>query len=41
MAHDENNDCKSGDRVRIVQHRPLSKRKRWKVEETVAKVTRV
>jgi small subunit ribosomal protein S17 len=41
MAHDENNDCKSGDRVRIVQHRPLSKRKRWKVQETVAKMTRV
>lgn len=41
MAHDENNDCKSGDRVQIVQHRPLSKRKRWKVQETVAKVTRV
>lgn len=41
MAHDENNDCKPGDRVRIVQHRPLSKRKRWKVQETVAKVTRV
>jgi small subunit ribosomal protein S17 len=41
MAHDENNDCKSGDRVRIVQHRPLSKRKRWKVQETVVKATGV
>ena len=35
MAHDENNDCKTGDRVRIIEHRPLSKRKRWKVQETV------
>ena len=41
MAHDENNDCKPGDRVRIVQHRPLSKRKRWKVQETVVKATGV
>jgi len=41
MAHDENNDCKTGDRVRIIEHRPLSKRKRWKVQETVAKATGV
>jgi small subunit ribosomal protein S17 len=39
MAHDENNDCRNGDRVRIVEHRPLSKRKRWKVQETVAKAS--
>ena len=39
MAHDENNDCQNGDRVRIIEHRPLSKRKRWKVRETVAKAT--
>ncbi|MDG2050128.1 MAG: 30S ribosomal protein S17 [Myxococcota bacterium] len=39
MAHDENNDCQNGDRVRIIEHRPLSKRKRWKVQETVAKAT--
>jgi small subunit ribosomal protein S17 len=32
MAHDETNDCRTGDRVRIVEHRPLSKRKRWKVQ---------
>jgi small subunit ribosomal protein S17 len=41
MAHDENNDCKTGDRVKIIEHRPLSKRKRWKVQETVAKATGV
>jgi len=39
MAHDESNDCKNGDRVRIIEHRPLSKRKRWKVQETVVKAT--
>ena len=41
MVHDENNDCKMGDRVKIIEHRPLSKRKRWKVQETVAKATGV
>jgi len=41
MAHDENNACAVGDRVRIIEHRPLSKRKRWKVQETLAKVTGV
>ena len=30
-AHDENNDAKVGDRVRIVETRPLSKTKRWRV----------
>jgi small subunit ribosomal protein S17 len=39
MVHDENNDCSTGDRVKIIEHRPLSKRKRWKVQETVAKAT--
>lgn len=32
-AHDENNECKSGDRVRIMETRPLSLTKRWRVEE--------
>ena len=36
MAHDEENQSKIGDRVRIVEHRPLSKRKRWKLQETLA-----
>jgi small subunit ribosomal protein S17 len=39
MCHDELNDCTIGDRVRIIEHRPLSKRKRWKVQETVVKAT--
>lgn len=34
-AHDENNDCKVGDTVRIVESRPLSRQKRWAVEEIV------
>jgi small subunit ribosomal protein S17 len=41
MAHDENNDCAVGDRVRIIEHRPISKRKRWKVQATVAKTASV
>ncbi|MEG4284237.1 30S ribosomal protein S17 [Microcoleus sp. A006_D1] len=32
-AHDEENKCKSGDRVRITETRPLSKTKRWAVAE--------
>jgi small subunit ribosomal protein S17 len=39
MAHDETNACKIGDKVRIIEHRPLSKRKRWKVQETLVKAT--
>lgn len=31
MAHDEKNECKVGDRVRIMETRPLSKQKRWRV----------
>lgn len=41
MAHDEANSCKVGDQVRIVEHRPLSKRKRWKLQETLATANRV
>lgn len=37
MAHDEANECAVGDRVQIVEHRPVSKRKRWKVQATVSK----
>jgi small subunit ribosomal protein S17 len=37
MAHDEANECGLGDKVRIIEHRPVSKRKRWKVQETVTK----
>jgi small subunit ribosomal protein S17 len=31
QAHDEENTCKVGDRVEIIEHRPLSKMKRWKL----------
>jgi len=41
MAHDEENACGVGDRVRIVEHRPISKRKRWKVQTTLVKATQV
>lgn len=33
MAHDENNDCKVGDKVSIVETRPLSARKRYALKE--------
>lgn len=36
-AHDENNECSIGDRVRIMETRPLSKDKRWRVMEIVEK----
>jgi small subunit ribosomal protein S17 len=36
-AHDEENKCKRGDRVRIVETRALSKDKRWRVVEIVSK----
>jgi small subunit ribosomal protein S17 len=35
MAHDENNDCNIGDKVKIVECRPLSKNKRWRVQQIV------
>ena len=34
-AHDENNDCGVGDTVRIMETRPLSKDKRWRVVEII------
>lgn len=36
-AHDEKQACQIGDRVRIVETRPLSKDKRWRVAETLEK----
>jgi small subunit ribosomal protein S17 len=36
-AHDEGNECKLGDLVRIMETRPLSKDKRWRVVEVVEK----
>jgi len=41
MAHDEQNGCGVGDRVRIIEHRAISKRKRWKVQAMVSKSSRV
>lgn len=35
MAHDEANDCNIGDKVRIMETRPLSKLKRWRVVEVL------
>jgi small subunit ribosomal protein S17 len=35
MAHDAQNQCHVGDKVRIVESRPLSKHKRWRVQEKV------
>ncbi len=35
MAHDENNDCNIGDLVRIMETRPLSKNKRWRLVEVI------
>lgn len=34
-AHDEENTCKTGDRVKIMETRPLSKDKRWRVVEVI------
>ena len=34
-AHDENNECGVGDRVRVMETRPLSKDKRWRVVEII------
>ncbi len=35
MAHDEGNACKVGDKVQIVETRPLSRRKRWRVTQVL------
>lgn len=36
-AHDENNECRVGDTVRIMETRPLSKDKNWRVERIIEK----
>ena len=36
-VHDENNECNVGDRVRIMETRPLSKDKRWRLVEIIEK----
>jgi small subunit ribosomal protein S17 len=35
MAHDENNDCNIGDTVKIMETRPLSKNKKWRLVEII------
>lgn len=37
-AHDENNECNIGDKVRIMETRPLSKDKRWRLVDIMEKV---
>ena len=36
-AHDENNECSIGDRVRVMETRPISKEKRWRLVEIIEK----
>ena len=36
-AHDENNECRVGDRVKVMEKRPLSKDKRWRLVSIVEK----
>ena len=36
-AHDENNECSIGDRVRVMETRPLSNEKRWRLVEIIEK----
>lgn len=37
VAHDEANQCRPGDRVRVMETRPLSRTKRWRLVEVVEK----
>jgi len=41
LAHDEKNECRVGDWVRIEETRPLSSRKRWRVAQIVSKATQL
>ena len=36
-AHDENNECNIGDKVKVMETRPLSKDKRWRLVEIIEK----
>ena len=36
-AHDENNSCRVGDKVRIIESRPLSKTKKWRINTIIEK----
>tara|TARA_S200000501_G_C20441751_1_gene576901 strand:- start:23 stop:280 length:258 start_codon:yes stop_codon:yes gene_type:complete len=35
VAHDEKNDCNEGDTVKIMETRPMSKTKKWRIEEII------
>lgn len=37
MIHDENNECGIGDKIKIMESRPISKRKKWRLVEIVEK----
>lgn len=37
-AHDEDNKCKTGDKVRITESRPISKTKKWRISEIIVKI---
>jgi len=41
LAHDEKGECRVGDTVRIRETRPLSRRKRWRVVQVIAKASQV
>lgn len=41
LAHDEKNECHVGDTVRIRETRPLSRQKRWRVIQVIAKAAQV
>lgn len=41
MAHDEQNQCRIGDTVEIIESRPLSTRKRWRVQRIVRRASGV
>ncbi len=39
-AHDENNDCNVGDVVKIMETRPFSKTKRWRITQIISRATK-
>lgn len=41
MVHDENNECRPGDRVIIAETRPLSRLKRWRLSQIVEKAVQI
>ena len=40
MAHDEKGECRQGDRVAIIESKPISRHKRWRVSSVVARAER-